>query len=203
VPVSPVASFSAQTNLPTVPYTKWYRVWERTSPSDFKNEAFILPFLIVIIIVHLWGTKANKRKANTWIAAHAPVLEQEFAVVGFKGRKPGPDAAVSGELMKENAQNEFVSYASGRQNVAFLDLKLTLIKRYNPLVVLGEYVIGFFFESQPPPEERMECTAYAFDGREHLIVPGAKGEERKATHNSSYDGFVWAVVNKDYEASTR
>jgi hypothetical protein len=133
--------------------------------------------------------------------------------VGFGGRKPpslinvqseglikaqaGPDTIIPTELMKENAQNEFVTYASGRQNVAFVDLKLTLIKRYNPLVVLGEYIIGFFFESQPAPEERMECTAYAFDGRENLIVPGTRGEERKSTHNSTYDGFVWAVVNKD------
>jgi hypothetical protein len=188
-------------------------VWERTSPSDFKNEAFILPFLVAIIVIHLWGTKKNKSKAKTWIVAHAPVLEQEYAVVGFGGRKSpsldsvqseglvkaqaGEDTVVPTSLMKENAQNEFVTYATGRQNVAFLDMKLTLIKRYNPLVVLGEYVIGFLFESTPPPVERMEYTAYAFDGREALIVPGTKGEERKSTHNSSYDGFVWAVVNKD------
>jgi len=49
----------------------------------------------------------------------------------------------------------------------------------------------------------MEVTAYAFDGRENSIVPGAKGEERKSTHNSSYDGFVWAVVNKDIMKSLR
>lgn len=188
-------------------------MWERTSPADFKAEAMILPFLIAIILVHLWGTKTNKRKAKTWITAHAPILEQEYATVGFGGRKPaslnrvqsegllkaqaGSDTAVPAELMKENAPNEFVTYASGRQNVAFLDMKLSLIKRYNPLVVLGEYIVAFLFESSPAPEERIDYTAYTFDGREALIVPGTKGEERKSTHNSAYDGFVWAVVNKD------
>ncbi|TID23668.1 DUF1682-domain-containing protein [Venturia nashicola] len=202
-PITPIASTSTQTSLPAVPYTKWYRVWERTSPADFKMEAMILPFLVAIILVHLWGTRTNKRKAKTWIAAHAPILEQEYASVGFGGRKaPSLDSVQSEgtnpeELMKENAPNEFVTYATGRQNVAFLDMKLSLIKRYNPLVVLGEYVVGFLFESVPAPEERIDYTAYTFDGREALIVPGKKGEERKSTHNSAYDGFVWAVVNKD------
>lgn len=119
--------------------------------------------------------------------------------MGFRKRKPQADEepVAPVDLLKENAANEFVTYASGRQNVAFLDMKLSLLKRYNPLVILGEYIVGFMFESTPAPEERMDYTAYAFDGREALIVPGTKGEERKSTHNSSYDGFVWAIVNKD------
>src|SRR5947208_1054737 len=28
-----------------VPYTKWYRVWERTSLNDFTQEGFILGFI--------------------------------------------------------------------------------------------------------------------------------------------------------------
>jgi hypothetical protein len=59
--------------------------------------------------------------------------------------------------------------------------------------------MSLFFESMPAPVEQMEAILYPFDGREALTVPGqAPGahELRKDT-KSSYDGFVWAIVNKE------
>lgn len=198
---------------PGVPYTKWYRVWERTSAADFKQEAFILPFIVLIVLVHLWGTRTNRRKAKAWMRAHAPVLQQEFAVVGFGGRRaPGADdvqasglaKALSSDelvipetLMKEKAGNEFVTYATGRQNVAFVDVKLSLLKRYNPLSQYSEMVLGFFFDSLNAPVERMEATSYCFDGKESQLVPSMGGAETKSTPNSTFDGFVWAIVHKN------
>ncbi|EON65593.1 hypothetical protein W97_04831 [Coniosporium apollinis CBS 100218] len=179
---------------PGVPYTKWYRVWERTSAADFMQEAFILPFIILIVLVHLWGTRTNRRKAKAWMRAHAPVLQQEFAVVGFGGRRaPGADDT----LMKEKAGNEFVTYATGRQNVAFVDVKLSLLKRYNPLSQYSEMVLGFFFDSLNAPVERMEATSYCFDGKESQLVPSMGGAETKSAPNSTFDGFVWAIVHKN------
>jgi len=72
-----------------------------------------------------------------------------------------------------------------------------LVKRYNPLVILGETLLSFAFESMPATEEVVEATAYAFDGKEKDLVPVAKGDTVKAGGNSTFDGFVWAVVNKD------
>ena len=170
--------------------------------------------------MHLWGTRKNKRKAKAWITAHTPVLENEFAVVGFGGRK-GPsvedvqssglmkalnsdDLVIPDQLLKEKTAQEYVTYATGRQNVAFVDITLSLFKRYNPLYLIGEYVLSFLFDSIATPVERMEATAYAFDGKEKELVPvpgGKQGQEiietRSKGSNSSYDGFVWAVVNKD------
>lgn len=170
--------------------------------------------------MHLWGTRKNKRKAKAWITAHAPVLEKEFAVVGFGGRKApsmedvqstglakalnSDDLVIPEELLKEKTAQEYVTYATGRQNVAFVDVTLSLFKRYNPLYLMGEYVLSFFFDSIATPTERMEATVYAFDGKEKELVPvpgGKQGQEiiesRSKGSNSSYDGFVWAVVNKD------
>ncbi|KAF2398124.1 DUF1682-domain-containing protein [Trichodelitschia bisporula] len=174
------------------PYTKWYRVWERTSPSDFKQEAIILPFILLVVLVHLWGTRTNKRRANKWIAAVGPVLTSEFARVGWAGKKDGEI-----EQMRENSPAEFITYASGRLNVAFLDAKLTLIKRYNPLVRVGELLMGLAIESMPAPQERFEVTEYPFDGKETSLVPKRSGDESGKVPNSVFDGFVWAVVNKD------
>jgi hypothetical protein len=83
--------------------------------------------------------------------------------------------------------------------VAFVDINLTLYKRYSPITMLFEFVFSLFFESLEAPGEKMEAILYPFDGREALTVPGqvpGAHELRKDT-KSSYDGFVWAIVNKE------
>ncbi|PMD40860.1 DUF1682-domain-containing protein [Hyaloscypha variabilis F] len=211
-------SFTGLASFPTgraVPYTKWYNIHERYSLSDFKQEGVILSLIVVIVIIHLFGTNTNRKKAKKWVAAHAPVLQKEFALVGFGGRKAPTADQVESEglakslandtlelpvdLLKEKSPQEFTTYATGRQNVAFLDVNLNLLKRYSPLSMIAEYGMSLFFESMPAPVEQMEAILYPFDGREALTVPGqAPGahELRKDT-KSSYDGFVWAIVNKE------
>jgi hypothetical protein len=199
VPVSPSGSpnlfqKAAQPTLtPSVPFTKWYRVWERTSLSDFYGEAIIFPFMIFVIVIHVWGLRTNKKRAHDWARHHVPALEFEFAQVGFEksGTADSPESA-----MQQNTSSEWVSYASGRSNVAFVDFRLTLTKRYNPLVILGENLLGIIFESLPPTVERMESTAYAFDNKEPDIVPHRKDQPAAKAGNSGFDGFVWAVVHK-------
>jgi hypothetical protein len=178
------------------PYTAWYRVWERTSVEDFKLEMYILPFLFALIAVHVWGTKRNRSKARAWASAHAPVLNHEFAQVGYT-RPRGDEAADVADMLKEKKADEFQTYATGRQNVAFVDFKLTLAKRYNPFMMVGEHVLPLFFESIPPPAERVEATAYVFDGLETKVVPSYAQGDAKKVSNSSFDGFVFAVVHKD------
>ena len=147
--------------------------------------------------------------------SHAPVLQSEFAQVGYKRpqasvddvsalglaqatEKAMKDATTPESMLREKKADEFMTYATGRQNVAFVEFKLTLAKRYNPLLRIGEAAIGLFFESMPAPQERIEATAYLFDGREAQIVPGfGKGEEKKSVPKSTYDGFVWAILHKD------
>jgi hypothetical protein len=176
------------------PYTAWYRVWERTSAEDFKLEMYILPFLIAIIIVHVWGTRANRSKAKNWAKAHAPVLRQEFAQVGYKAEE---EPTTSDDILREKKADEYQTYATGRQNVAFIDFKLTLVKRYNPFMLLGEYLIPLFFESFPAPTERLEATSYVFDGQETKHAPHYGSGDAKKVPNSSFDGFVFAIVHKD------
>jgi hypothetical protein len=116
--------------------------------SDFKQEGVILIIMSLVLLIHMWGTRANRARAKAWIQAYSPILEQEFALVGFGGRKAptaeeveaqgllqssaNPDLDAPVELMKEKAPNVYSSYATGRQNIAWVDLDITLIKRYNP-----------------------------------------------------------------------
>lgn len=213
-----VASFTGAGAYPTgaaVPYTKWYNIHERHSLSDFKQEGVILGLILVIVAIHLYGTSINRKRAKSWITAHATVLNKEFALVGFGGRKRPTAEEVESEglakslandslelpeeLLKEKSLQEFSTYATGRQNVAFLDFNLTLPKLYSPISMVFEYGMSLFFESMAAPAERMEAILYPFDGREALTVPGqAPGaHELRKDAKSSYDNFVWAIVNKD------
>ncbi|KAJ5661771.1 uncharacterized protein N7477_009387 [Penicillium maclennaniae] len=189
-----------------VPFTAWYRVWERTSPRDFMQEAMIMPFILIIVLFHVWGTRKNRRRAKEWANAHVPLLQKEFAVVGFDGvARTAEGEAVTVELanpeksLKEKSPNEFSTYATGRQNVAFLDIALKMPKRYNPIHYFMEYAGSFFFESWEAPAEKYEAMLYTFDGKEKDLVPVlGKDTSSLKVNNSTYDGFIWAVVHKSH-----
>lgn len=178
------------------PYTKWYRVWERTTLADFQQELFIIPVLLLVVLIHVLGSRANKTRAKKWAAAYLPLLSGEFAQVGYDSSSVaanGSEVEVPDTLFKEHGKNVFTTYATGRQNIAFVDIKLTMYKRYNPLAWAAELVLSFFFESFTAPTERVEATAYTFDGKEKQLLPASSATGR----DSSYDGFVWAIVHKD------
>lgn len=201
-------------------YTKWYRVWERTQLSDFYFEMGVIPFILLALTVHFWGTRRNKRKARKFMATACPILENEFAIVGF-GDQPkdvpyqegvqgdsliNAAAQLTGDnlakdVLKEKTAFEFESYATGRANTAFLDIKITLWKWYNPMILLAESLVGTFFESMRQQPERIEAISYGFDGHEkEYVPPPVPGTEEvakpKAVGNSTYDQFIFGVVNK-------
>ncbi|KAI9667155.1 MAG: hypothetical protein M1831_001332 [Alyxoria varia] len=197
------------------PYTKWYRVWERVTLDDFKAELYILPFILAVVAIHLFGTRRNKQKAKSWINIHGPILEQEYAMIGFapQGQRSMSEGTLQPmDVMREKTVTEYATYATGRLNVAFTDIKLTLKKRHNPMGMFGEEAIGLFIESQPAPRERMEASSYIFDGREADLAPllrapdavKADGEKQKSEQfKSTFDGFVFAVVHKEMMKTLR
>lgn len=195
---------------PQVPFTKWYNVHERYSLQDFRAEGVIFVVLAFLLTLHVIGARLNRTKARTWIQAHAALLASEFALVGFSSSVPSvadaaEEAAVLEDLaakttaadpktlLKESSLYEYATYATGRQNVAFVDVKLKLKKRFNPLLTIAEAIVAFVFESLAAPADELEAVLYPFDGKEALTVPSFAGGAAK----SAYDGFVWAIVHKD------
>lgn len=184
------------------PYTKWYRLDERYTLNDFRAEGVILVCVIVIFTLHIIGSRLNRAKARKWIKAHSKTLASEFALVGFGGTATAglaDDLAEPGKALKEKSLFEYATYATGRQNIAFLDAKLTLIRRFNPLMSFAEAGLSLFFDSFNAPRDSVEVTIYPFDGKESMLIPGVPGaaELRSKDSKSSFDGFVWAIVNKD------
>ncbi|POS84032.1 hypothetical protein EPUL_002566, partial [Erysiphe pulchra] len=194
---------SSPSSIPSVPYTKWYNIHERHSLSEFVQEAIILSFLIVIIAIHLIGTRINRKKVKNLFAALGPSLHKEFGLLGF-GVNPSENSNEWHEedvedIIREKSPSEFASYATGRQNIAFLDINVNLLKRFSPLSLFVEAAMSVFFESIATPTEQLEAVLYPFDGKETLLLPktsSTTGESRKY-QKSTYDGFVWAIVNKD------
>ncbi|CAJ0553671.1 Ff.00g121830.m01.CDS01 [Fusarium sp. VM40] len=191
---------SAAAAATTVPFTKWYNVHERHSISEFKMEGVILLISSVVFLLHMIGARRNRSRAKAWIRAHAPVFHKEYALVGFSGVPTADNEDVNPEtLIKEKSLFEFATYATGRQNTAFTDVKLTLTKKFNPIVNGFEHLASFFIESFDTPTDAVEVITYPFDGKENLTVPSLPGasEIRAKDAKSTYDGFVWGVVHKD------
>lgn len=204
-PVPGGANLGPNAPAPTaLPYTAWYRLDERYTLNDFRSEGIILAAIIFIFTLHIIGSRMNRSKARKWIKAHSKILASEFALVGF-GDKADPigegeaDLAEPEKALQEKSLFEFATYASGRQNIAFMDAKLTLIRRFNPLMSIAEAGLSLFFDSFSTPQDTLEVTVYPFDGKENMLVPGVPGtaELRSRDAKSQYDGFVWALVNKD------
>lgn len=197
---SAAAAAASPTNSP-VPYTKWYNLHERYTLNDFQQEGIILVIIVFIVAVHLYGTGANRRKAKKLSTAITPVLQKEYASVGFSAQNTqGVDSQeLAKKLLKEKSPHQFTTYATGRQNVAFVDIHVNLVKRYNPFVVLMDHAMSLFFDSMPAPVERIQTIVYPFDGKEALTVPGQVpgAHELRKDSKSTYDGFVWAIVHKD------
>jgi hypothetical protein len=137
-------------------------------------------------------------------------LQSEFAVVGYDGvpkmlpvdGSATSESVVPETVLKEKSPDEFATYATGRQNVAFVDVSIKLLKRYNPFMLVAEFIISFFFESWPQPTERVETVAYAFDGKEKDLVPAPAADkehldQRAKGSSSAYDGFIFAIVHKN------
>lgn len=150
-----------------------------------------------MLFAYVWGSRKNRRRAQAFGAAHLPVLQEQFAVVGYDGT-PTVDLPTDQLAMREKGPGEYTAYATGRQNVACFGINLQMLKRYNPLLFLVEHLMPVFFDSFPEPVERAEITAYAFDGKEKsmLVEEGSDGEELDKIPNSTYDGFVFAIVHK-------
>lgn len=127
--------------------------------------------------------------------ANVSTLESEFAQLGTDRRRVHTSHET---LIQEKSLYEYSTYATGRQNVAFIDVNLTLAKRFNLIMHVLETGASFVSDMFGAPEDTVDIIIYPFDGKENLTVPQLRSmpEEDRKENKSTYDGFVWALVNK-------
>ncbi|EPS35742.1 hypothetical protein H072_10805 [Dactylellina haptotyla CBS 200.50] len=176
----------------------WYAFWERVGPRDFITEYFILTFLTFMIAWHFVGVNINRKIAKNFVLKHIPLLQREYARVGFQKTltttEEAKDDVAAGNfvgdlstLIREESGQEFVHYDSGRMNVLSTVFEIKLAGRGNPFMWMFEVVSSFFMDSFPAPTDTVTVTTYSADGSDASKTGG---------HNSRYDSFVWGIVNK-------
>ena len=179
----------------------WWAVWERHSLDEFYTEGYILLLIAFVVGIHLWGSRRNRSIARSFLGALAPVLAKEFALVGFS-KKAEANAAGDGApsldvdaALKDVSHMEFVSYASGRQNIAFMHTTIKLQRRHNPIAWIVELIVSFFFDSIPTPGDSITMTISPFDGNEPAAGKPSSSSSSSGG-KSTFDNFIWAIVNK-------
>ncbi|KAF3917902.1 hypothetical protein ABW20_dc0108312 [Dactylellina cionopaga] len=183
----------------------WYAFWMRVGPTDFITEYFILSFLAVMIGWHFIGVGLNRKIAKNWIMKHVPLLQREYARVGFQRTLTTTEEAKEDvaagkfvgnekDLIREESSQEFTHYASGRMNVLSTVFDINLKGRGNPFLWAFEIISAFLMDSISAPSDTVTVTTYTADGSDASKTGG---------HNSKYDSFVWGVVNKKAMAKHR
>ncbi|EGW32947.1 uncharacterized protein SPAPADRAFT_60286 [Spathaspora passalidarum NRRL Y-27907] len=140
-------------------------IWQRIAIRNWSLEIVTVSFIFSFIAIYKLGDLYNQSKATTFLKGISPVLKKHFYQVGVTGDKL---------YVKDSAEN-FSSYATGRTNIAKVDIKISLQPRQNLFVWILEYVLGFFTGSVKIPTDKAEIT----------ITPSVQ-----------YDNFIVAIVSK-------
>ncbi|KAG7663139.1 uncharacterized protein J8A68_003317 [[Candida] subhashii] len=140
-------------------------IWQRLAIRDWRLELFTVGFIAIFALLFKAGDFYNQSKVTSFLKKLKPVLERNFYQVGVG----------EGKLyIKDNAE-AYSSYATGRSNIAKVDIKLNLVPRENLFVWILESVLSFFSATVKAPEDIVEFT----------ITPSIE-----------YDNFIAAIVSK-------
>ncbi|OON21766.1 hypothetical protein X801_02332 [Opisthorchis viverrini] len=96
----------------------------RGSWDSYYLEMLFISMLVIYFSNFLIGRSKNTQLATAWFAAHKPILETQFAMVGDDGQaEPG-----SGTLLKES-EHLYSLWCSGRAYCDAMLVELRLLKR--------------------------------------------------------------------------
>ncbi|KAK9457212.1 hypothetical protein V1511DRAFT_156372 [Dipodascopsis uninucleata] len=153
----------------------------RLTVYNWTNELVFTGVILAFVASHFIGNHFNKKAAQKWIKSHVEVLRNQFYQVGFKDNSAveDPRAIPLSEYLKCKGPIEYVTYASGRLNIALLHGRMTLMTRHNFIMLVIDMVMSFFLNYDQP-----------HDKIEYFIIP-------TDSDKSSYDNFVFAIVSKE------
>ncbi|KAK9236034.1 hypothetical protein V1525DRAFT_346976 [Lipomyces kononenkoae] len=145
------------------------------------NEFWFFAIVVAFVAVHVGGNSWNKRKATKWMKSQADALRSQFFQVGFDETvtTTEPSQIPESKYLKRVSPVDYVFYATGRLNISLLHGKISLLTRHNIIMLVFEYVFSFLLSTEPPK-----------DVVEFIVRP-------TDSDKSSYDGFVFAIVNKE------
>lgn len=131
---------------------------------------FALGIIGLYFVVYKIGANYNNKIAQKFMDAVVPNLKENFYQVGVTPK----------ELYAQDDGHNYSLYASGRLRIESMVAKITLQVRENVFMWIMEYIVSFFFESIPVPQD--------------LVTIDFKFDEETS---DKFDNFIWAVVTKD------
>ncbi|KAI5965291.1 uncharacterized protein KGF55_001511 [Candida pseudojiufengensis] len=149
----------------TVEDLKAMTLWERIQIRDWRTEFFTLGFIIIFTILFKLGDYVNELKVKNFLSGVEQVFKKQFYQFGVLPNK----------LFIKDSSEHFASYATGRLNIAKVDLKFILKPRQNIFIWIMETGFSLFTTSVQTPEDKVEI----------IITPSGK-----------YDNFISAIVSK-------
>ncbi|KAI5950516.1 hypothetical protein CANMA_005176 [Candida margitis] len=154
-----------QVNQLTLEELNALTVWQRIQLKDWRVEFFTLGFTLIFVALFKAGDLYNQSKVTKFLNNVKPTFAKQFFQFGVAPNKL---------YIKDSSEN-YSSYATGRLNIAKVDLKFVLAPRHNLFLWIMEVLLGLFTSNVQPPQDTVEV----------VITPSGK-----------YDNFISAVVSK-------
>ncbi|KAM3124341.1 hypothetical protein CJJ07_004575 [Candidozyma auris] len=138
---------------------------ERVKIADWRMEIFTVAFTLLFIIVYKGGDLYNHSKVTKFLAGVKDVFDDNFYQFGVG----------DGKLYIKDSAEAYSSYATGRENIAKVNITFRLAPRQNIFLWFMESGFSYFTDSVPAPKDRAEI----------VIFPSA-----------DYENFISAIVSK-------
>ncbi|KAK6199908.1 uncharacterized protein RJT21DRAFT_5034 [Scheffersomyces amazonensis] len=142
-------------------------IFQRALLNDWRLEGFTLAFITLFVLLFLAGDIYNKRLVVRLLENLKGSFEKNFYQYGVN-----PNTL----YIKDSSEN-YSSYATGRVNIAKVNILFKLKPRHNSFVWILETILSFFTVSVPYPTDRVDF----------VITPSSDAE---------YDNFIAAIVSK-------
>lgn len=140
-------------------------LFQRFKTHDWRLECFTVLFSIAFMLVFKIGDLYNKSKVTSFLNGVTSVFEENFFQFGVG----------NGKLYEKDSSENYSSYATGRKNIAKVNLDFRLAPRQNVILWLMEVLFSYFTESVVYPADRVDI----------VVTPSA-----------DYENFITAVVSK-------
>lgn len=140
---------------------------ERIKVSNWSLEYITIGFTVLFVILFKVGDYYNQYLTTSYLKGLSNVFKKNFFQYGVTQDKL---------YIKDSSEN-FSSYATGRVNIAKVNIDIRLKPRHNLFVWILETVMSFFTESVVSPDDKATIE----------IIPSS---------DASYDNFITAIVSK-------
>ncbi|CCE72938.1 Piso0_000544 [Millerozyma farinosa CBS 7064] len=151
----------------TLEELKSFTLWERIKINDWRLEFITLTFTIAFVFLFKLGDWYNVRLVSTYVKSLSESFSKNFFLYGVS----------QDQLYIKDSSVNFSSYASGRSNIAKVNISFKLQPRHNVFIWVMENLFAMFSETVEPTEDRVDFA----------ITPSYEGD---------YDNFISAIVSK-------